>query len=146
MKPYFIKGDKVFKIATLDFSDTGIRSVGYYDEMNNYRILSEQNDYATGDMITGLPTYIKWASRYEDLFNALVEIADKKHEAYNEAAHNLANGLNDTTHQLDVEKYRVREGEMYGLGEAVALVAEFAKDEIVEEGSWGNGLAMQVTN
>lgn len=130
MKPVFHLDGNVYPIATLEYSDSGIRQVGYLVD-NKIKFVVERNEYSIGtEMIENLESYVKWENRYDLLMSELEIINDKKTAAHDEAAHNLVLSLDGTTtHQMHINNYHVASGQVVATDDIIAVVSLLDENE-----------------
>jgi len=95
------------------------------------KFLYEENSYMEKlDTIKDLASHIKWVGKYDDLLNELVQLNEKKTNAFDDAAHEVAHSLVDTKANVDVVKnYHVLSGQVAVVDDVLALVSLLNEEE-----------------
>lgn len=124
MRPVFVHNSNQYPILNIQFGDDVIREICYSDN-GQVKFIYEQNDYMQNmEMIKDLASHIKWAGRYDDLLEDLLKVNEQKTNAFDEAAHDVAQSLVDTKANVDVVKnYYVLSGQVALIDDVVSLVS-----------------------
>lgn len=124
MRPVFVHNSNQYPILNIQFGDDVIREICYSDN-GQVKFIYEQNDYMQNmEMIKDLASHIKWAGRYDDLLEDLLKVNEQKTNAFDEAAHDIAQSLVDTKANVDVMKnYYVLSGQVALIDDVVSLVS-----------------------
>lgn len=130
MRPVFVHNSNQYPILNIQFGDDVIREICYSDN-GQVKFIYEQNDYMQNmEMIKDLASHIKWAGRYDDLLEDLLKVNEQKTNAFDEAAHDVAQSLVDTKANVDVVKnYYVLSGQVALIDDVVSLVSLLKNSE-----------------
>lgn len=130
MRPVFVHNSNQYPILNIQFGDDVIREICYSDN-GQVKFICEENDYMQNmEMIKDLASHIKWAGRYDDLLEDLLKVNEQKTNAFDEAAHDVAQSLVDTKANVDVVKnYYVLSGQVALIDDVVSLVSLLKNSE-----------------
>lgn len=130
MKPVFVHNSKQYPILNIQFSDDIIREICYSDN-GQAKFVYEENDFLQNmDMIKDLASHIKWIGRYDELLDELIQMNEKKTNAFDDAAHDVVHSLVGTTaHHESVRNYQVLSGQVVAIDDVIALVSLLKEQE-----------------